>query len=399
MINKIFISIFLSFQFVLCHALIPNVNEMSTEEKVGQTLMVFFKGESVNEDARQLIEKAHIGNFIYYQWANSLNNPLQVQQLSNGLQKLARKQHHAIPLFISVDQEGGKVNRLNNGFTVFPSNSVVATSKKPGLAEDIAFAIGQELHAVGINMNLAPVVDINSNPARTVLGIRSFSSDPQEVIKFGRKALKGYKKANVIATLKHFPGYGEAAVDPHLGLPIVNKTKSELEHVELLPFRQLSPEAEAIMTAHIMMPALDPNNCATLSRKIVEELRNDMGYQGLIVSDSLVMQGVLDCCHSVEEAAVRAFEAGHDILVFGGKLLGQKDAQDLTTEDMLRIHKYLVNAVNSGRISQERLTASVNRILRAKKAYGLLEERYPNEDDIRKFVNTPEHQQLAQQFH
>lgn len=353
-----------------CCAFTEDVSQLSVEEKVGQTFMAFFKGENVNDEAKKLIETAHLGNIIYYKWANGLHNPDQVKQLSKDLQQLALKQRHAIPLLIAVDQEGGRVNRLTHGFTIFPSNGEIAQTHPPEYAETVALAIGNELRAVGINMNLAPVVDINSNPLRTVLNTRAFGSTPEVVTQYGQNALKGYQKAHILATLKHFPGYGEAAVDPHLDLPVVDKPKSAIESVELYPFRVLAPQAGAIMTAHIVMPALDSEHCATLSKKIVQGiLRDQWHYQGLIVSDSLVMGGVLNESKSIEEVAVRAFEAGHDILVFGGKLLGQKDAKDLEADDIIRIHRYLVEAVKSGRISEKRLNESVQRILKAKKAY------------------------------
>lgn len=399
MLNKL-IGFFLTILcFANCHASSSVVNDMTTEEKIGQTMMVFFKGETVNSDANLLFEKAHIGNIIYYQWANGLHNPQQVQNLSNGLQKLARQQKLKIPLFISIDQEGGHVNRLNNGFTVFPSNEVIGQTNKPELAEKVAYAMGREMHAVGINMNLAPVVDINSNAQRTVLKERSFGSTAEKVTAFGKAALEGYRKAKIIATLKHFPGYGEASADPHLGLSVVSKSSEQLEQVELSPFKQLAPFADAIMTAHIVMPALDSKNCATLSKEIIEgKLRNQWQYKGLIISDSVVMEGLLKQCEVVEEAAVRAFLAGHDILIFGGKLLGQKDTRDLSAEDIVKIHQYMVNAVKSGRIPQQRLNESVERILKAKEAYGLFTEVYPNAEDIRKNVMIQEHLDLLKEI-
>jgi beta-N-acetylhexosaminidase len=399
MLNKLIVSITFILCTAYCHAINPIINEMTTEEKVGQILMVFFKGETVNNEAKQLFEEAHVGSIIYYQWSNGLHSPQQVQNLSNGLQKLAREQKHKIPLLISTDQEGGAITRLNEWFTVFPNNEFIGSTNKSELAEAVAYAMGQEMKAVGINMNLAPVIDINSNPKYQVLKARSFGASPKKVTTFGKAALAGYKKANVLATLKHFPGYGEATTDPHQGLSVVLKPLIQLEQIELLPFKQLSQYADAIMTAHIVMPALDPKNCATLSNSIIEgKLRNEWKYQGLIVSDSLVMEGLLKQCEIIEEAAVKAFLAGHDILIFGGKLFCQKDTRDLTSNDIIKIHHYLVAAVKEGRIPQKRLDESVERILKIKQAYGLFEEVYPNASDIQKNVNTKEHRALAERL-
>jgi beta-N-acetylhexosaminidase len=392
--------LFFAFIFCfICEAKVPSIHEMTLEEKVGQLFMVFFIGQEVNDDAKTVIQQAHVGSIIYYQWANGLTSPQQVQKLSNDLQRMAQNQSHGIPLFIAADQEGGVVARLNQGFTQFPGNSAIGQSGHPELAEESTFAIGQEMKAVGINMNLAPVVDVNSNPQKPVIGVRSFSSKPNEVAHLGFLALKGYKRAGVIATLKHFPGYGEVSVDPHYDLPVVSKSKEEIHQTELFPFRALIPHAPAIMTAHIIMPALDSQHCATLSKVITNDLlRKEMNFDGLILTDSLVMQGLLNECENIDEATVQAILAGNDIVTFGGKMLGQKDAKDLTPADILRIFQHTVDAVKNGRISQERLDASVVRILKLKQSAGLFDQKYPDASDISQNVKTYEHQQLAKKI-
>ncbi len=374
----------------------PILDEMTVEEKAGQLLMAHFNGETLNDDARQLIQRAHIGSVIYYNWANGLHSPKQVQKLSNDLQKYAREQRLGIPLLIAVDQEGGFVNRLSNGFTVFAGNYALGQTGDPKFVLQSAFATGCEMRAVGINMNLAPVVDVNSNPLKSALGMRCFGSSPEIVALLGGQALEGYRNAKVIATLKHFPGYGEAAVDPHLELPVVNKSKEELERIELLPFKKLCAFADAIMSAHVLVPALDPKNCATLSSSIIEGLlRKQWEYEGVILSDSLVMQGLLNACGDIDEAAIRAIESGHDMLILGGKLLNRQQTNELSVKDIVRIHQHIVNAVHSGRIPLQRLNASVQRILKLKEKYGLFEAIYPGDDDIALQVNSLEHQQLA----
>lgn len=339
---------------------------LSVEEKVGQLLMAHFQGEVANEEARRLIQEAHVGGIIYYAWANGLDDPKKVRDLSSALQQLAEK----IPLLIAVDQEGGAVMRLSKGFTPFPGAAALGACGDAGLdyAEASAAAIGQQLSSVGINMNFSPVVDSNSNLKNPVIGIRSYGSDPGKVTEFGRRALQGYRRANIAATLKHFPGHGDTTVDSHEGLPIVVKNRADLAACELLPFAALAQNAPAIMTAHILLPALDAQHCATLSRKILEGLlRRELGFQGVIISDSLVMDGLLAQCPDVEEIALRAFEAGCDILLLGGKaLIGQRSGFELNAGDILRIHKYLVDAVNSGRISLARLDESVGRVIALK---------------------------------
>lgn len=345
--------------------------DLTLEEKIGQMLIVHFNGATVNEHAEKLVREAHAGAFIYYIWSNGLTDPQQIKTLSQGLQALAAKQPHPIPLLITTDQEGDRVTRLTNGFVRFPSNGVIGATQSPTVAYAVAFTMGTEMANVGINMNLAPVVDVNSNPANKVIGNRSFGSDPELVAQFGLQAIRGYRAAGVIATLKHFPGYGEAAVDPHESLPVVRKAPQEIEQVELRPYFLLADDAEALMTAHILMPELDPNNCATFSSLILQDiLRKKIGFKGVMISDSLVMEGLLKQVKTVDEAAIKAVLAGHDMLILGGKqLLHFQHGTELTPNDVVRIHKSLVDAVRSGQIPEEQVNASVDRILLLKDKY------------------------------
>jgi beta-N-acetylhexosaminidase len=334
--------IFFVFCFVggLCSFEAGLVNAMTLEEKVGQVLMVHFNGRRVNEDAKTLVQGTKVGAIIYYNWSNGLTSAEQVKELSEGLQNLARATPRAIPLLIATDQEGGVVARLRSGFTSFPGNRALGETGDPNLAEEAAFVMGKELLSVGINMNLAPVVDVDSNPKNPVIGARSFGNRPEIVALFGKRALDGFRRAGVIATLKHFPGYGDVAVDPHKDLPVIDKSQEDLEKVELFPFAKLASVADAIMTAHILVPALDAKYCATLSEKTLRYLREQIGFQGVIVADSLVMEGVLKQCSSVDEASILALNAGCDLLI--------------------------VKAVQSGRLAEEKLNQSVERVLRLK---------------------------------
>ena len=364
--------------------------EMSLEEKAGQLLMVHFNGETVNDDAKTLIQKVHVGGFIYYNWANGLNSPEQVSALSRELQKLS-----TIPLFIAIDQEGGRVARLTKGFTIFPGNKALGMTGDPELAEQCAFAMGQELHAVGVNFNLAPVVDVNSNPQNPVIGTRSFGDSPEIVIAFAQKAIQGYHRAKIITAIKHFPGHGDVSIDSHQDLPLVQKTQSQLQRLEFLPFSKLAAETDTIMTAHILVPSIDPDNCATLSKNVLDILRKDFGFKGIIVSDSLVMKGLLKNCASIDEAAIRAINAGCDILILGGKqLMGTEGDLELTVKDVERIHRSLIQAVKIGQISTSRIDDAVQRILKLKSQYqiSVVDE---NEE---KSINTKEHQNLAKKI-
>ena len=376
-----------------CFAL--STKEMNLEEKVGQILVVHFHGEQANDDAKALVKEMHVGGFIYYNWANGLHSPAQVKSLGQGLQKLAQETRLAIPLFITVDQEGGLVARLNQGFTVFPGNKALGMTGNPDLAEQSAFAIGQELQAVNVNMNLSTVVDVNSNPRNPVIGIRSFSDSPEIVVAFGRKALEGYRKTGIITSLKHYPGHGDVGVDSHDDLPVVAKSKEELKKVELRPFAELASQTDTVMTAHILVPALDPENCSTLSKKTLDYLRKEIGFQGVIIADSLVMEGVLKKTGSVDEAAIQALNAGCDLLMLGGKQLIGGNSKELTIADIRRICQSLVAAVKSGRVSEERLDQAVEKIVQLKNRY-LLKPAPAQEID--RVVKTVEHEALAKKI-
>lgn len=395
--KSVLLILFTSF-FLPCLASCP-LEEMSLEEKVGQLLMVHFNGEHVNDDAKTLVQETKVGGIIYYNWSNGLHSPEQVGALSSNLQKLVKSNQHPIPLLIATDQEGGIVARLNNGFTTFPGNKALGGTLDSNLAQEAALAMGQELQAVGINMNLAPVVDVNSNPRNPVIGVRSFGDRPETVLAFGEKALKGYRQAHIIATLKHFPGHGDVEVDSHEDLPVVHKSKEELERVELLPFAKLASSADAIMTAHILVPALDAENCSTLSEKTLNYLRETIGFQGVIVADSLVMEGVVKKCHTVDEASIQALKAGCDILILGGKqLVGERTGLELTVADVQRIHSSILNAIKMGRVSEARLNDAVQKILNLKNRYLTSGNGESPATTLAKTVSTGAHRAIAQKI-
>ncbi len=383
-------SIFLSYFFA--HTL----KEMSLEEKVGQLLMVHFHGEEVNEDAITLVQKLHVGGIIYYSWANGLNSSEKVYHLSESLQKLAKQNRIPLPLFIALDQEGGVLSRLSQDFTAFPGNRALAMTGNEKLAELSAFAIGEELCAVGINMNLSPVVDINNNPRNPVIGVRSFGDTADIVVSFADHALRGFRESGIVTSLKHFPGHGDVEIDTHEDLPILHKTLEQLEKMELIPFSNLANQADTVVTAHIIVSAFDDQNCVTLSKSSLDYLRETIGFKGVILTDSLIMEGLLKNCASIDEAAIRAINAGCDILLLGGKQMNGADQKEITVADVQRIHTSLVNAVRDGRISEERLNQALERILDLKNRYALYKPHEKEKSDLP--VKVAEHQLLAQKI-
>ncbi len=364
------------------------IRKMTLEEKVGQLFMVHVYGrtptdpdyEEINleekrggRNFKEVIEKYHIGGVIYFNWTDNIGTPLdakQVNALSNGLQKIAMKQRMQIPLFISTDQEGGMVARVTEPATVFPGSMATGATRSVQYAGKSAENMARELKSLGINMDLAPVLDVNVNPANPVINVRSFSEDPDLVSKMGVAQVKGFQGQNIVATAKHFPGHGDTDVDSHYGLPIIHHDRETLEKVDLKPFRAaIDAGIDAIMTAHIVVPALDDSGLpATLSKPILTDLlRKEMGFDGLIITDSLGMSGanVLP----PERVPVEAFKAGADIL--------------LNPPDVDLAYNAVLNAVKSGEISQKRLDESVFRILWYKMKRGLFHHPYVAEKATR----------------
>jgi beta-N-acetylhexosaminidase len=389
----LFLFFFLAFQLNL---LAFDLSKMSLEEKIGQLFMVYFDGDTINENSKKLIKKAHIGGVVLYNWANKLDNPKQIKTLCEKLQKSAIL-NIKIPLFIAIDQECGLVNRLENGFTEFPANAALGQTKQAEFAFKVARYIGKEIKNVGINFNLAPVVDVNNNPKNPLIGIRSYGDNPKLVTQFARKAVEGYQNVGVIPCLKHFPGHGDVTTDSHESLPVVLKSLEQLLECELYPYKHLALDVPAIMTAHILFPQLDPDNCATLSSIILKKiLREKLNFQGLIISDSLVMKGVLNCYDNLEQVIFKAIEAGNDILLIGGRGLKNRIDGEVHVNEILKIFRKVVRAVKNGLISEDRINDSVMRILILKEKFKL--HQFPFSTKLNKTLKIKKHQELAREI-
>ncbi|WP_300154473.1 glycoside hydrolase family 3 protein [Solidesulfovibrio sp.] len=340
---------------------------MSLEEKVGQIFMVWFEGPTVSPDTDALIRERHLGGVILYAAPGNVVSPRQVATLTAGLQETAAGTRLGLGLLVGVDQEGGPVARLRQGFTVFPSQMAQAAAGRPDLVRRAAAATGRELAAVGVNVDFAPVADVNVNPANPVIGIRSFGSDPAAVSRLAAAATAGYREAGVVCTPKHFPGHGDTAVDSHVGLPRVDHDAAMLARVDFPPFRaSFAAGAPAVMTAHVLSPALEPEALpATLSRRVLTGvLRDRLGFSGAIFTDSLGM-GAVAATFGTPEAAVLSLAAGADVLLIGADV-GRPAAERLEAMDRVAA------AVRSGRVPMARLDAAALAVLRLKERYGLL---------------------------
>jgi beta-N-acetylhexosaminidase len=362
---------------------------MSTKEKVGQLFVQNVYGsDATTPDARNLplygvaspadvVRKYHLGGVIYFAWTDSVKDPAQITGLSNGLQRAAIGSGAHIPLTVGTDQEQGVVTRIGPPATQFPGSMALGASRSTADARTAAAITGRELKAMGINVDYAPDADVNVNPLNPVIGTRSFSSDPALVSSMVAAQVKGYQKdAGVIASPKHFPGHGDTATDSHTGIPVITHTRAQWEQTDAPPFRAaIRAGTDMIMSGHLVVPALDPSgDPATLSKPILTGiLREQLGYRGVIVTDSLAMQGVRDK-YGDGEVAVRAVLAGADTL--------------LMAPDMDAAYTSVLAAVESGRISTKRLDQSVARILLMKLKHGILVHPYADASRLDRVVGT-----------
>ncbi|HXK42066.1 MAG TPA: beta-N-acetylhexosaminidase [Anaerolineae bacterium] len=337
---------------------------MTLEEKLGQVMVIGFDGLEPETELLEMIRTYHVGGVILF--ARNVDSPRQVAELTNALQRAALESGHP-GLLISMDQEGGRVARLteNKGFTEFPGAMAIAATGDVENARRVAQALAAEMRAVGINTDFAPDLDVNNNPANPVIGIRSFGSDPARVAACGVAFLEGLQAEGVLAFGKHFPGHGDTGVDSHVELPLVPHDRARLEAVEFVPFKAaMAADVAGIMSAHVTFPAIDatPGLPATLSPKVLTGLlRDEMGYGGLLVTDSLEMGALAQSGYPVPLAAATALEAGADLLLFN-----RDHALHRAAFEELRAR------VLDGRISETRLNEAVRRVLQAKARFGLL---------------------------
>ncbi|WP_436760382.1 glycoside hydrolase family 3 protein [Streptosporangium sp. V21-05] len=342
---------------------------MSVEEKVGQLFMPVLYGPSADtasgenrarfgvDSPAKMIARYRPGGVILFPWAGNIKSVRQVVALTNGLQEASPE----IPLLIGTDQENGKVSRLAPLVTPLPGASVIGATGDLSLARRAAKVTGTELRALGVNLDFAPVADVNVNPRNPVIGPRAYGSDPKKVAPMVAAAVQGFHDAGIGATAKHFPGHGDTGVDSHTGLPVITHSRSQWDRLDAPPFAAaIGKDVDAIMSAHVVMPKLDPSgDPATLSKPILTGLlREKLGFDGVVSTDALDMAGVRKKYRD-GEVAVRAIQAGVDLL--------------LMPPDYREAHRALLAAVASGKISRTRLDQSVRRLLKLKADRGLLD--------------------------
>ncbi|MEU4653674.1 glycoside hydrolase family 3 N-terminal domain-containing protein [Streptomyces sp. NPDC023723] len=371
------------------------VSRMSLEEKVGQLFVTRVYGHSATapdqadvdanlkelgvRTAAELIAKYRVGGVIYFAWAHNTRDPHQIAGLSDGIQRASLELERGLPVLISTDQEHGAVARIGAPATLFPGAMAIGAGGSRADARTLGRISGAELRAMGIRQDYAPDADVNVDPANPVIGVRSFGSEPRAVAALVAAEVAGYQGSGVAACAKHFPGHGDTAVDSHTGFPVITHSRAEWAELDAPPFRAaIAAGIDSIMTAHLMVPALDDaGDPATLSRPILTGLlRGELGYDGVVVTDSLAMEGVRTK-YGDDRVPVLALKAGVD------QLLNPPDL-DLAWHAVL-------TAVREGELTEARIDESVLRVLRLKRRLGLFRDPYTSRRELDRTVGTRAH--------
>ncbi|MET8943946.1 glycoside hydrolase family 3 protein [Streptomyces sp. NPDC004542] len=371
------------------------VSRMTLEEKVGQLFVMRVYGHSATDPdqadidanleeigvrtAAELIARYRVGGIIYFTWAHNTRDPHQIAELSDGIQRASLGLPRGLPVLIATDQEHGAVCRVGKPATLFPGAMAIGAGGSRGDARTLGRISGAELRAMGIRQDYSPDADVNVDPANPVIGVRSFGADPEAVAGLVAAEVEGYQAAGVAATAKHFPGHGDTAVDSHSGFPVITHSRELWEKLDAVPFRAaIEAGIDSVMTAHIQFPALDDSgDPATLSHPVLTGiLRGELGYDGVVVTDSLGMEGVRTK-YGDDRVPVLALKAGVDQLLNPPSL-------DVAWHAVLE-------AVRAGELTEARLDESILRILRLKAKLGLLDRPYVGAAGVDRTVGTPGH--------
>ncbi|MEU1267002.1 glycoside hydrolase family 3 protein [Streptomyces sp. NPDC005799] len=375
------------------------ISRMTLPEKVGQLFVMRVYGHSATapdqadidanlkeigvRTAAELIAKYRVGGIIYFTWANNTRDPHQIAELSNGIQKASLSGPRGLPVLVTTDQEHGIVCRVGSPATLFPGAMAVGAGGSRADARTLGRISGAELRAIGINQDYSPDADVNINPANPVIGVRSFGADPEAAAGLVAAEVAGYQRSSVAATAKHFPGHGDTTVDSHYGFPVITHSRELWEKLDAVPFRAaIRAGVDCVMTAHIQFSALDDSgDPATLSHPILTGvLRGELGYDGVVVTDSLAMEGVRTK-YGDDRVPVLALKAGVDQL--------------LNPPNLSVAWNAVLTAVRDGELTEARLDESILRILRLKARLELFERPYVSRAGVDRVVGTKAHLAVA----
>ena len=330
-----------------------NYNQMTLEEKIGQMLCLSFIGTEYNEQLATLVEKYNIGTII--EFGHNIENIEQVYKMNYQIHK-----HSKYPIFVGLDHEGGMVRRVMNDITYLPGAMALGNATEEEMYK-IYNQVGKELRNLGFNMNYMPSVDVNNNPYNPVINSRSYSDEPIMVAKKGSIAAKAMMDAKMLPTPKHFPGHGNTNVDSHIGLPVVDSTKEDLYNIELKPFKEvIQNNVDGIMVAHILFKNIDDTYPSSLSHEMITKvLKEEMGFKGLIITDSLTMNAIYKR-YNVRDIIKHSVNAGNDIIMFCG---------EANMCDQENIVKEFLDLVKTGEIPMSRVEESVKKVIALKEKY------------------------------
>ena len=350
--------------------------------QIGQQIIIGLKGTSLERDEADFIVKNGIGGVVFFK--RNVESPQQIHELVREVQALRTRMVDKVPLFVSIDMEGGRVHRLKPPFTQWPPLAAVGKVDSTSVAFRFAQAMGEELKAVGINLDYAPCLDIFTNPQNTVIGDRAISSSPEAVARLGSALVRGYVKSGIIACAKHFPGHGNTLLDSHEALPIENKSLEELDAVELEPFKKaFRARIDLVMAAHIKFPKIDPDWPASLSEIFLRKiLRDRLRFRNLIITDDLDMKA-LTSNYDKATIATRALIAGCNILLY----CNEPESPPIAIEAIEK-------AVAAKKLDAGIVAENHRRVLELKKE-SLLAMELPSADEMSRIVGHPDHMRLA----
>ena len=331
------------------------VKDMSLDEKIGQLMIVGLEGTEISEAEIIQINLNKVGGFIFF--SRNIDNKNQVLALLNGLKDYNK--NNKFPLFLSIDEEGGKVSRLSNIFNNLYDAATLGVKNNKEFSFEYGEIQGLKLNNIGFNINFAPVLDINSNPKNPVIGRRAIGTTAEVVSEQGIAVIDGLKSMNIIPAAKHFPGHGDTGVDSHLELPLVDKSYEELENLELIPFKAaIDKKVDMIMVAHILYPQIDDKNPSSMSYNIIQSiLRDKLGFNGVVISDDMTM-GAITENYTLEEASVKFLQSGGDILLISHGI-----------ENPFLVIERIKKAITNEEISIEEIDEKIYRILELKNRF------------------------------
>lgn len=350
-------------------------------KQIGQQMLIGISGKSLTESEKKFIVENNIGGVVLF--GRNVEEPKQIYDLTNEIQSLRNQMMSDVPLIVGIDMEGGRVARLKAPFTTWPPMANLGEIDSPSLAFKFAQSMGEELKAVGINLNFAPCVDVLTNPANELIGDRSFSDDPEIVGKIGSAVVRGFLKASIIPCAKHFPGHGNTIIDSHEDLPVEEVDFERLNEIELNPFKKaFRARVDMVMTAHMKFPKIDPDWPVTLSEKFIKEILRDTGYKKIVITDDLDMKALANN-YDKEFIPVQALKAGCNMLLY----CNEPDSPPIALDAVEK-------AVKDNVISEETILSNMDLV------HSLKKERLRDSDpldfeEVSRIVGHPEHLQLS----